>query len=186
MKAVKSLAIGAVGLVALVGASAPAAAQYYPGYNYPGNVVGQILQSVVNPYGYNQYGYNQYGNNQYGYGYGANQQVAVNQCMAAVQQRLQYNNGYSAYNRGYASARVLGITRVEQRSRSTVRVRGTATSGMVAPYYPGDVYNGYGGYGYGSYGAYGGYGNAQPADLKFKCDVDYRGYVRDVDIDRRY
>ena len=177
MKAVKTLAIGAVGLVALVGASAPAAAQYYPGYSYPGNVVGQILQSVVNPYG-NQYGYNQYG-------YGMNQQAAVNQCTAAVQQRLQYNSGYG-YNRGYGNAHVVGITRVEQRSRSTLRVRGVATSGMVGAYYPGDVYNGYSGYGYGSYGAYGGYGNAQPADLSFKCDIDYRGYVRDVDIDRRY
>ena len=180
MKAVKTLAIGAVGIVALVGASAPAAAQYYPGYNNPGNVVGQILQSVVNPYG--QYG-NQYGYNQYGYG--MNQQAAVNQCTAAVQQRLQYNRGYGGYNRGYGNAHVLGITRVEQRSRSTLRVRGTATSGMVGPYYPGDAYNGYSGYGYGSYGAYGGYGNAQPADLSFKCDIDYRGYVRDVDIDRR-
>ena len=188
MKAVKTLAIGAVGLVALVGASAPAAAQYYPGSNYPGNVVGQILQSVVNPYGSNPYGYNQYGYNQYGYG--MNQQTAVNQCTAAVQQRLQYNSGYGynpgyGYNRGYSNAHVLGITRVEQRSRSTLRVRGVATSGMVGPYYPGDAYNGYNGYGYGSYGAYGGYGNAQPADLSFRCDVDYRGYVRDVDIDRR-
>ena len=24
------------------------------------------------------------------------------------------------------------------------------------------------------------------ADLSFRCDVDYRGYVRDVDINRRY
>ena len=180
MKAVKTLAIGAVGVLALVGASAPAAAQYYPGYSYPGNVVGQIINSVVNPYGNSQYGYNQYG-----YGYGVNQQAAVNQCMAAVQQRLQYT-GRNGYNRSYGNAHVLGITRVEQRSRSTLRVRGTATSGMVGPYYPGDVYNGYNGYGYGSYGAYGGYGNAQPADLSFRCDIDYRSYVRDVDIDRRY
>jgi len=41
---------------------------------------------------------------------------------------------------------------------------------------------GYGAYGVGAYGALG-YG--QP-DLSFKCDVDYRGYVRDVDINRRY
>jgi len=31
-----------------------------------------------------------------------------------------------------------------------------------------------------------GYGYNQAADLSFKCDVDYRGYVRDVDINRRY
>ena len=42
--------------------------------------------------------------------------------------------------------------------------------------------SGYGPYGAGAYGAYG-YGY-QP-DLTFKCDVDYRGYVRDIDIMRR-
>jgi len=44
----------------------------------------------------------------------------------------------------------------------------------------------YGGYPYGGYGGYGGYGaNSNTADLTFKCDVDYRGYVRDIDINRR-
>ena len=171
MKAVKTIAIGAAGLVALVGASAPAAAQY-PGYGYPygygsGNVIGQVLNSVLNPYG-NQYGYGQYG-------YGMNQQMAVQQCTAAVQQRLNYNGygGYGAYGsyNAYSNARVLGITRVDQRSSTTLRVRGYATSGMT--------YGGYGGY-----GSYGGYNS--PADLTFKGDVDYRGYVRNVDIDRRY
>jgi hypothetical protein len=42
-----------------------------------------------------------------------------------------------------------------------IRVRGLASSGR------------YGGYGY----------NA--ADLSFRCDVDYNGYVRNVDINRR-
>jgi hypothetical protein len=172
MKAVKTIAIGAAGLVALVGASAPAAAQYYPGYPYGGggNVIGQVLNSVLNPYGsYGQYGY--------GYGYGMNQQMAVQQCTAAVQQRLNYRGygsygAYSPYN-AYSNARVLGITRVDQRSSTTLRVRGYATSGMN-----------YGGYPYGGYGGYG--GDHSPADLTFKCDVDYRGYVRDIDIDRRY
>ena len=182
MNAMKTLAIGAAGLVALVGASAPAAAQYYPGYNYGGNVIGQVLNSVLNPYGngYNQYGYNQYGYNQYGYGqygYGVNPQMATQQCTAAVQQRLNNRgyNGYGAYGSdgGYGNARVLGITRVDQRSSTTLRVRGYATSGMN-----------YGGYPYGGYGGYGAYNNT--ADLSFKCDVDYRGYVRDIDIDRRY
>lgn len=171
MKAVTTIAIGAAGIAALVGGAAPAAAQYYPGYGYPygysqpGNVVGQVLQSVLNPYGS--------GYNQYGYGYGANSQVAVNQCTAAVQQRLSYTYraGYGPYS--YGNPRVLGITRVEQRSGSTLRVRGYATSGMN-----------YGPYGYGAYGAVG-YGYAQPADLSFKCDVDWRGYIRDIDIDRR-
>jgi hypothetical protein len=172
MKAVKTIAIGAAGLVALVGASAPAAAQYYPGYPYGGggNVIGQVLNSVLNPYG-------SYGQYVYGYGYGMNQQMAVQQCTAAVQQRLNYRGygsygAYSPYN-AYSNARVLGITRVDQRSSTTLRVRGYATSGMN-----------YGGYPYGGYGGYGGYNS--PADLTFKCDVDYRGYVRDIDIDRRY
>ena len=175
MKAVKTIALGAVGLIALVGASAPAAAQYYPGYpNYGGtNVVGQVINSILNPYGgYGQYGYGQYG-------YGVNPQVAAQQCTAAVQQRLngRYGAGYGQYGYGYGynsygNGRVLGITRVEQRSNGTLRVRGDATSGMA-----------YGGYPYGGYGGYGGgYGGA---DLKFRCDVDYRGYIRDVDIDRR-
>jgi hypothetical protein len=170
MKAVKKLAIGAVGLAALVGASAPAAAQYYPGYGYPyggsGNVIGQVLNQVLNPYG------SQYGYGQYGYGYGANPQLAVQQCTAAVQQRLAYNGGYGGYGaygytNAYSNARVLGITRVEQRSSTTTRVRGYATSGMA-------------------YGGYGAYGAQAPADLTFKCDIDYRGYVRDIDINRRY
>ena len=57
--------------------------------------------------------------------------------------------------------------------RGTVRVTGLATSGRAYAYSP---------YGYGAYGAtaY----NYRP-DLRFRCDVDYRGYVRDVDINRR-
>jgi len=165
MKAVKTIALGAAGIVALVGASAPAAAQYFPcyGYNNPGNVIGQVLNSVLNPYG----GYGQYGYNQYGYGYGGNNpQAAASQCTAAVQQQLQgrYAGGYGYGQYGYSNARVLGVTRIEPRS-SGLRVRGDATSGMA-----------YGGYGYGR----------TSADLTFRCDVDYRGYIRDVDIDRRY
>jgi hypothetical protein len=54
---------------------------------------------------------------------------------------------------------VLSVTRVTP-TNGGVRVRGLASSGRY-------------GYGY----------NA--ADLSFRCDVDYRGYVRDVDINRR-
>ena len=170
MKAIKTIAIGAVGTVALVGAAAPASAQY-PGYGYghntnPVNVIGQVLQSVINPYQGNRYAY------------GMNPQMAAQRCTAAVQQRLQYSNrGYGyGYNNAYSQARVLNVTRVEPRSRTTTRIRGLATSGMN--------YGNYGQYGYGAYGAVG-YGYAAPADLEFKCDVDYRGYVRDIDIDRR-
>jgi hypothetical protein len=190
MTAIKTLALGAAGIAALAGASTPASAQYYGGYPYGGSpygygqygyspdIIGQVLQSILNPYG------------NFGYGYGAvNPQVAVNQCTQAVQQRL--SGGYGAYGyggygsygyspygytNGYRNGRILGITRVEQRSPTTLRVRGYATSGMN-----------YGPYGSGAYGSYGyGYGYAQPADLSFKCDVDYRGYIRDLDINRRY
>ena len=165
MKVVTKLMIGAAGIAAL-GVAAPAAAQY-PGYGYPygyqqqpGNIIGQVLQSVLNPYANNQYAR-------------VNPQVAAQQCSAAVQQRLamQYRAGYSGYGYAQSNARVLGITRIDQRSNTTLRVRGTATSGMN-----------YGRYGYGAYGAV---GYAMAPDLTFKCDVDYRGYIRDIDIDRR-
>ena len=114
------------------------------------------------PYGY---GYaNPYGN---AYGYRMNTNVAAQQCTSAVQNRLYTRNGVGgvlgALVGSYGSSgRVLSITRVTP-NRSYVRVRGLASSGRYA-------------YGYGGYGA---------ADLSFKCDVDFRGYVRDVDINRR-
>ena len=192
MKAVSRILTGTVGIAALVGMAAPAAAQYYPGYNSGQNVVGQVLNSIINPYGQQQYG--------------MNPQMAASQCTAAVQARLaqrysaRYNQygspyggygGYNGYNtNAYSNARVLGISRVEPRSNTTTRVRGYATSGMQAAYSPYGGYQGgyqapYGGYGSPYGGAYGGYNQAANADLTFKCDVDYRGYVRDIDIERR-
>jgi hypothetical protein len=112
----------------------------------------------------NQYNYNPYGQTRaYGYGNTAN---ATSQCTAAVQSRLYSRNGLAGILGSLVGAygttgRVLSITRVDP-NRSYVRVRGLATSGRMA-------------YGY-NYGY---------PDLSFKCDVDYRGYVRDVDINRR-
>jgi len=201
MKALKTVAIGGVGLAALAAASAPVAAQYsgypygsnpygsnpygsnpygYGQYGYSTNTIGQVLQSILNPYG--NFGYGGYG--------AADPQVAVNQCAAAVQQRLAYQyrpggygggygSGYGSpygYTNAYSNARILGIASVQQRSATTLRVRGYATSGMA--------YNSYSPYGYGAYGSLG-YGQAQPADLSFRCDVDYRGYIRDIAINRR-
>lgn len=187
MKAVKKMMTGAAGLAALVGMAAPAAAQYpgyYPGYNsYPGyntgtNVIGQVLNTILNPYGQQQYAQ-------------VSPQTAVNRCATAVTSNLaqRYSAGYGynpygyngyAQSSGYAqsNARVLQVTGVEPRSSTTLRVRGIATSGMAASYNP---YAGYGGY-----GGYGGYNTAASADLSFKCDIDTRGYIRDIDIDRRY
>jgi len=157
----RKILIGGVGLAALATA-APSAAQYGYGYN-----------------GYN--GYSAYNN---GYSaYGMNTSAATSQCTAAVQQRLYYRNtngvggiigSLLGMNLG-SNARVLNVTRVTPTAYG-VRVRGLATTGRMA-------YNGYGPYGVGAYGALG-YSGYNP-DLSFKCDVDYRGYVRDIDINRR-
>ena len=74
--------------------------------------------------------------NGYGYGNtGANSQVAVNQCAAAVQSRLNGGYGSNGYGyNGYANAggaRVLGIGRVEPRGNGELLVRGVANSGRM-------------------------------------------------------
>jgi len=154
----KKILIGGAGLAALAAAT-PSAAQYY-GYGY-------------SPYG-NAYGYSTMNTN-----------AAAQQCTAAVQNRLyaRTTNGVGGIIGSIfglssgTNARVLSVTRVTPTSMG-VRVRGLASSGRVA-------YNGYGPYGVGAYGGLG-YGYSQAADLSFKCDVDYRGYIRDIDINRRY
>lgn len=177
MTAFKMVLASGVAAAALIGA-APAAAQYYPnyGYNNGGGVVGQVIQQVL---GGGQYGY---GN---GNGYGGNSQYAVAQCARAVEARVNRDYGYRAGSYGYGgyggyggyngyaqqgSARVLGITSVEPRSNGRLKVRGIVTA------------NAYGG-GYGGYGGYG--GSAQPGgELTFKCSIDYRGYISDIDLER--
>ena len=128
-----------------------------------------------------QYGYPSYGapyGNSYGY-YGNNANVtqyAAQRCSAAVQQRLSTRVGLqgilgAVLGNQSAGGRVLSITRVNPR-RSTVRVTGLANSGRYA----------YSPYGYGMYGAA---GAAYQPDLSFRCDVDYQGRIRDIDINRR-
>lgn len=171
MKAFKFILAGGAGLAALA-AAAPASAQYYPGYG-GGNVLGQILGQVLSGGG----GYR-------GYGYGQNSQVLVQRCAAAVTDRInrQYGGGYGGYGGygqsgyGQGSARVVAITSVEQRSGGRLRVRGMAQTNAYGAGYGGYGQGGYGGYGQGGYGAQG--------DLAFKCNIDYRGYVRDIDFDR--
>jgi len=154
---IKILAGGA-GLAALA-AAVPATAQYAYPYGYAQSPYGYSS----NPYGYSQYGYSANATN-----------MAAQRCEAAVQNRLSMRRtgvlgllGLSSNTSG----RVLSITRVNPMGNA-VRVRGLATSGRVA-------YNPYG------VGAYGMLGSNYAADLSFKCDVDYQGYVRDVDINRR-
>ena len=128
----------------------------------------QYYQPYANPYG-NAYGYNAH----------AATNAAAQRCAAAVQQRLSVrgNRGILATLLGantYSNARVLSITQVNPR-RNSVAVRGVASSGRLA----------YNPYGVGAYGMLGS-NYAQPtADLSFRCTVDYRGYVRDIDINRR-
>ena len=150
---------GAAGLAAIA-ASAPAAAQW--GYSNP-------YGAYANPYG-NAYGYNQ-----------NLAAMATQQCSAAVQNRLYRRSSNRmtgivgallGANTMSSGGRVLAVTQVIPRG-STVRVRGLATSGRSS---------GYGPYGVGAYGAL---GYASQPDLSFSCVVDYRGYVRDVDINRR-
>lgn len=182
MTIMTKLLAGAAGLSALA-VAAPASAQYY---NYPYSSYGYANRYDSNPYVRGtQYGYaNSYDRNPYvrgtQYGY-ANTSAAAQQCSAAVQARLNNRTSLgeilgAALGVSNATGRVLSITRVDP-NRNTIRVRGLASSGRMA-------YNNYGPYGAGAYGALG-YGYANAADLNFRCDVDYRGYVRDVRITRR-
>ena len=111
--------------------------------------------------------YYPYGN-AYGY-YGMNTQAAVNSCSAAVQNRLAYRTSNYGYYRNYSQGRVLSVTSVDP-NRSSIRVRGLATSGRMAS-------NGL--------NLFGLLGSNYRADLSFACTVDYRGRIRDIDINRR-
>jgi hypothetical protein len=64
---------------------------------------------------------------------------------------------------------VISVTSVNPR-RNFVRVHGIATTG-------------YGPYGVGAYGML---GSSYRANVSFTCDVDYRGRIRDIDINRRF
>ncbi len=159
MKTMSKILAGGAAIAALA-AAAPAQAQYPYGYNNYG---------YASPYGYGQqYAYNPYA--------AQATALATQQCNAAVQARLNSRVSLGSIlgavlGTNVASGRVVSVTQVTPR-QSTIRVRGLATSGQMA----------YSPYGVGAYGALG-YGY-QP-DLSFKCDVDYRGIVRDVDIVRR-
>ena len=190
---------GAAGVAMVAGTAVPAAAQPYPQQPYPqqtyppgygNNPVGQVIDQVLGGGRYGAYGQGQ-------------DRVAVDQCARAAEARVNgrggygYNQGYGqgygnqgygnqgygnqgyGYNRG-ALARVVGITKVERRSNG-LKVFGVIDSGRG--YNRGPYGNqGYGNPGYGNQG----YGNQgyPVADLRFDCRVDYRGYVRNVEIHR--
>jgi hypothetical protein len=158
--------------------AAPAAAQYQQGYGYQQPYPQQQYQQG---YGYNQ-GYNQgYGQNPVGAiidqllgnRYNVTDRQAVSRCASAVitQAQSQYGNGYNNgygnnYNRGYSNLRVTSITDVQRRSNG-LRVTGTLGSGYATGY--GNQY---------------GYQNRGYGDLSFRCNVDYRGAVTNIRINR--
>jgi hypothetical protein len=166
MTIMTKLLAGAAGLAAIA-ATAPASAQY-------------AQRGYTQPYGYgSQYGY---GNQAYGnQAYGMNTSVATQQCTAAVQSRLYNRNSIGgilgAVLGSNTTGRVVGVTAVQPRGNGLIRVSGVASSGRYAR-------NNSGPYGVGAYGALG-YNSASAADLSFRCDVDPRGYVRNVKINRR-
>jgi hypothetical protein len=207
MKALTKILAGAAGVAALA-AAAPAAAQYggYPGY--PGG-----------GYGYPNSGYG-YPNSGYGYGsgnavgdilsqilggrsYGQNDRYAVEQCVRAVEYRINtrgldneggryrnygYGQGYNnRYANGYAGARVTSVTQVSRKSNGGLKVYGYATTGMGGY---GGGYGGYNQYGYGNQGygnqAYGAYGYQAQGDAQFNCSIDRYGRITDIDAKRAY
>ena len=167
---------GTAGLAAIA-AAAPANAQW--GYTQPYVANPYVANPyVANPYVANPYAYQQpYAYNGYNAYNTASTNAAAQRCSAAVQQRLQSRQGLTGVVASLLGVptnqpRVVSITNVVPR-QSSVRVRGLASSGRNS---------GYGAYGVGAYGAL---GYAYQPDIAFSCSVDYRGYVRDIDISRR-
>ena len=182
---------GTAGIAMIGGVAAPAAAQspygaYGQGYNQNGGVVGAVINSIL-------------GGGRYGaYGQGPDR-MAVDQCARTAEAQVNSRNrgnaygGYGGYPQGYGQqgynqanmARVVGITAVERRQNG-VKVSGVIDSGMNrGPYGQGYANQGYPNQGYPDQA----YGNpyaqqAQFADLRFSCRVDYRGYVSNVEIRR--
>lgn len=190
MRAFTKVLVGGAGLAALA-AAAPAAAQYYPqyptypggGYGYPGGgygqggVIGSILDSILG-----------------GRSYAMNDRRAVEQCVRAVEHRINtrgldnergrygnyaYGYGYdNRYGGGYMGARVTSVTQVQRRSNGGLKVYGYASTGQHGQY-------GYGnpGYGYDRQG-YGQYGYNMQADAQFDCTIDRYGRITDIDAKR--
>ena len=204
MKAFTKFLVGGAGLAALA-AAAPAAAQYYPGYpgggypgggyggypgggyGYPGqgNVVNDILGQILG-----------------GRSYANNERYAVEQCVRAVEYRIntrgfdnesgryrnyRYGQGYdNRYGGGYMGARVTSVTQVQRRSNGGLKVFGYATTGGRNGGYGYGGYGGGPGYGYGgpSYPG-GGYGYGyQQGDAQFDCTIDRYGRITDIDAKR--
>jgi len=174
------LAAGAAGLA--IGVPAAAQAQYQSPYAYPPQAYPQGQYYPQQGYAYPgqpQGGISQIIGQLLGNRYQTNDRVAVERCASAAmaQASAQYRgNGYGqGYgNQGYypAQMRVTGITDVRRRNNG-VRVTGLLDSGSGGGNPP-----------YGNAYGYQGQGYAAQGDLTFRCNVDYRGAVTNVRINR--
>lgn len=183
----------------------------YPSQGYgQGGVVGQIINNVLGQGRYGAYGQ---GPDRIGVDQCARAAEARVSGDLSAGRYGAYNQGYhdnrysnGGYNNAAINARVVGITQVERRNNG-LRVRGVIDTGMgynqgydprygqqgydprygqqgYDPRYADPRYNpGYGQPGYGNR-AYG--YDAQRADLRFDCRVDYRGRVLSLEIKRNY
>lgn len=185
------------------------------GYNQNGDVLGAIIRGVLGAGQYGRYPYGNYGYNQgyYNNERAAIDQCArvvegeINRRYNATYDRgygdYRRDDRYGTYDRGYGDrydprygdryqqrvpdqyrtdpyvrqygayggqARVAGITDVDRKSYG-LKIEGVALSGRYAT-----QYNRYGrsGYGYG-----------QTPDIKWECEIDRAGYIRDIEIKRR-
>ena len=191
--------------------AAPAAAQYYPQQPaYPQNSPQDDEQQYQQ--GYEQQGYGQQASSQnpirsiidslLGNRYNVSDRQAVSQCASAAvtQATVQYgengyagSDGYAGYAGAYrpgasgvpgypgiaTSMRVSAITAVQRRSSGT-RVKGLIDSGV-------NYRGGYGGQAYQGAGAGGeAYATRYPRhdDLSFRCNLDNRGIVTSMRVDR--
>lgn len=105
--------------------------------------------------------------------YNVSDRQAIRQCAFAAVQRAQ--SGYPGYSQAYPGynnyIRVTAITAVQRRSNG-IRVHGMLGNGRVynQPYDP-RFPNG---------------GRWGTGEVGFRCDVDYRGYVRNVRLEPAY
>ena len=184
------LAASAAGLAVVAAVPASAQTPYQSPYAYP-------QQGYPQPgYPQTQYGYPQQGqggigqiiNQLLGNRYQANDRYAVERCATAAmaQASAQYRRspyaqgygdprGYGYGQQGYnpaAAMRVTAITEVRRRNN------GVRVSGLL------DSRGGYGQPPYGNAYGYQGQGYAGQGDLTFRCNVDYRGAVSNVRINR--
>jgi hypothetical protein len=153
--------------------------QGYPGYQQGGtNVVGDIINQLL------------------GNRYNVSDRTQVSRCASAAlaKAETQYRRGYNGYghrqpygynsaygtngyNNGYSQMRVTAITEVQRRSNNGLRVQGLISSGAYAQPY-GHAY------GYQGQQRYSDPRYAQTGDLSFRCNVDYRGAVTGVRVNR--